>query len=363
MLFQNLTIDKVIIHEVYRRGDSREIIPPTFSNSLLTLDQKSIEALGDRIVTAMGKASQSMEMDIINSEVGDLVSIAKVLASAEDEDFIQQSQAIATKLSNAQNRRDIPGGILVIFSGLSGHPAVKVIGAIKAEIHSGFTKHYGEKGELTLQFLTDLILTPQTKLYKIGAFVEVDAKADVAEFPAGWKAVIYDDLMTSSNRLGAAQYFYEGFLGCAFPETNARYTKEFHDLTKNFIQSLNITEEGKIDLHNALITYLKTDQNANLEVAGFSQQYFNNEEIRDSYVNYMEEKEFPQNAIQKDLQDVATSLKFRRVTFGGGIKLLVPSEIFEAKVKMRVIDGAVDENGQIPKWTEIIIKDRICGQE
>lgn len=235
MPFQNLTINRVIIHEVFQREDDRAIVRPTYSNALENLDQAALDALRDRVISAMGSASRSMEMSIILSGAGSAVSIAKALIDADDAVFVESSKATADKLTEAQTRRDLPGGILVVFTGTAGYPAKRVLGVIKAETHNGFTRQREPNGRLMLRFLTDLILTPQTKLYKIGAFIE--SNPGVAEpVPAGWRAFIYDDLMTGNNRLKAAQYFYEAFLGCAYPETSARMTKAFHDLTRKFIK-------------------------------------------------------------------------------------------------------------------------------
>jgi len=45
------------------------------------------------------------------------------------------------------------------------------------------------------------------------------------------------------------------------------------------------------------------------------------------------------------------------------IKLIAPAEKFTQMVSMRIIDGTPDQNGQTPKWTEIIVRDRIRAQE
>lgn len=362
MPFQNLSINRVIIHEVFQRQDDRAIVPPRCGNALVNLNQDALDALRDRVISAMGSASRSMEMGIIHSGVDSAVSIAKKLVDADDVLFIVESKATADKLSTAQSRRDLPGGILVVFSGTAGYPAKRMIGLIKAETHNGFTRQTDPDGTLLLCFLTDLILTPQTKLYKIGAFIESDPNAE-EPIPAGWRAFIYDDLMTGANRLKAAQYFYEAFLGCAFPETSARMTKTFHDLTKTFIKGLDVSDERKTDLHNALVTYLKVDQGATVEVAAFAEKYFGEPELRDAYTQFMVNKEFPQNAVAKDLTDVAGELRYRKVIFTNDIKLTGPADKFEKLVKMRVIDGEADQGGNIPKWTEIIVRDRIRAQE
>ena len=207
-----------------------------------------------------------------------------------------------------------------------------------------------------------MLLTPQTKLYKIGIFVESDPAAR-EPLPNGWRAFIYDDQISVSNKLSAAQYFYGGFLGCSFPETSAKLTREFHDHTKDFIRRLGLSEETKVDLYNALITYLKVDQSPTVQTSTFAQNFLQDAETRDAYAQFMNTKNFPTTAIHKDLADVASVLRYRKVSFSNEIKLIAPAEKFESMIQMQSFEGEADENGQIPTWTRIVIKDRIRGQE
>ena len=48
---------------------------------------------------------------------------------------------------------------------------------------------------------------------------------------------------TSANRDGAAQYFYEAFLGCDLPTNSAQLTKKFFEGTREFIQKLSVSED------------------------------------------------------------------------------------------------------------------------
>ncbi|MCE5262969.1 MAG: nucleoid-associated protein [Deltaproteobacteria bacterium] len=362
MSFENLTISRIVIHEIYKRTDERAIIKPSYGTGLVKLDHEALDALCDRINSAMGSAARSMELDIIYADVSSSVAIAKSLVDADESLFVEKSKAVADKLTASQARRDLPGGVLVVFSGTAGHPSKRIIGIIKAETHTGFTRRISSGGAISLQFLKNLLLTPQTKLYKIGVFWEQDPHI-TDPLPAGWRAFIYDDQINTSNKLTAAQYFYESFLGCGFPETSARRTREFHDYTKEFIHKLDWPEGQKTDLHNALVTYLKVDQSATVQVSHFAQTYLRDAQIRDEYAQFMTGKEFPLCAISKDLSDVMPALKYRKVTFRHDIKLIAPAEKFENFVRMREIDGEVDDHGQAPRWTEVIIRDSIRTQE
>lgn len=359
MDLQNLAIERVILHEVFRRNDDRLRIQPLYGEELEALDAPALDALCDRVIAAMSRSDRCIEMTIANVAVNSMASVVSQLVDADDAVFIRHSRQVADFLADAQKSRAIPGGVVVAFSGSFGAPRKRIVGVIKAEVHTGFMRDQAD-GRFILKFLDKLLLTPQTKLYKIGLFVEHNPGAPT--FDQGWKAYIYDEMMTVRDRYGAAQYFYEGFLGLAFPESSARHTKQFHDLTKNFIQSMGVPEEEKIALHNALVTYLKVDQSPTVEVTAFATAYFGDPELQDAYEKYMTHEGFPDTAVNKDLADVQSSLRTRRLVFRNQVRLIAPAEGFDDLIKIEVTDGEQNGNGEVPKWTKVTIKDRIAAQ-
>lgn len=361
-MFAHLAIQKVILHEVFRRVDQNRI-PPAYSDDLEELSVEALDALRDRVIHAMTSSTRCVQMAITMSGAESLITLAANLVDADAELFIERSKDVAEKLAVEQKGRNIPGGVLVVFSGTVGVPATRIVGLIKAEVHNGFMREKLEDDEKPkLRFLKSLMLTAQTKLYKVGIFVETDPTAE--NFPSGWTSYIYDETLTVANRYGAAKYFYEGFLGLGFPESSARQTRQFHDLTKNFINSIERPEEEKVVLHNALITYLRADQLPTVGVASFGETYFGEVEIRDAYRNFMIEKGFPEAAVNKDLSDVGSSLKFRRLNFANKVKVSGPSETFDKLVLIEMVPGTPNEvTGLIPQWTQLTIKDKIASQE
>ncbi len=365
MSFENLTIGRLIIHEIFARGADKVLVQPNYGVQLLVLPQDARDALQARITNALGKSSHGVEMSVRDAGVDSTWHKAKEIIEAQGNDtqFVNLSQNIASKLAVAQANRTIPGGIVVVIEGTCGNPAKSFMCVIKAEPHGGFTKGQAD-GHLTLEYIKELILTPQAKLYKIGAFLRDDQAAGTAQQPTnGWKAFLFDDLITQGNKLSAAQYFYEGFLGLEFPSNSAFQTKQFHELTKEFIRNANVDSEKKIDLLNALTTYLKTDQAATIQVDVFSQEYLGDAVLQDAYTAYMGKKNFPTTAIHKDLSEVHSQLRLRKLTFGHDIKLTAPADQFQNYVLIESIDGDPDELGNVPKWTKITVRDHIRDQE
>lgn len=365
MSFENLSIGRIIIHEVFVRGEDRAPIQPAYGTQLLTLPREARDALQDRITNTLGRSSHGVEMTIRDWGAESAWHTAKAIIGSQGDDpqFVNLSQSVASKLAAAQTSRTIPGGIVVVIDGTCGNPARSFMCVIKAEPHGGFTKRQ-VGNNLTLEYLKELILTPQAKLYKIGAFVRQDPAAATEQQPTnGWRAFLFDDQITQSNKLSAAAYFRETFLGLDFPSNSAFQTKQFHALTKDFIRNANVDAERKVDLLNALTTYLKTDQTATIQVEVFSQTYLGDAPLQDAYTAYMQQKNFPDTAIHKDLSEVQSQLRLRKLTFGHDIKLTAPADQFESLLRIESIDGEPDEHGNVPKWTKVTIRDHIRDQE
>ena len=360
-LFENLTISRVTIHEIFQIEEAGKKISPVYGESLVKLDNESMDALRDRILAAMGSASKSVQMQIIQKDQDSLIKRAIDLADGDDDNFIDKSKLIADKLVDAQSRRNLPGGILIAFDGSVGYPENRIVGFIKAETHTGFTKDVAPKGELILKFLKGLILTPQTKLYKIGIFSE--EVANVGEAEKGWSAYVYDDLISGGDKGSAAIYFYEKFLGCGFPQSSARLTKAFFDLTRGFINGLDMDDGQKYNLHNALISYLLHNQSATIQVSEFSKTFIKKSSDRDAYGSHMKESDFPTIAVTKDLSDLLSVFKQRKIHFYNNIKLSAPADKFQEYVVIEPIDGDMDDDGSVQSWTKITIKDKIRNQE
>ncbi len=358
----NLRIERVILHEVFKRGNDVNVVAPDYGDELEILDREAADALRDRVVTAMTSATRCVQMSIAKSGEESLVRRAVTALDAGEDGFIEVSKSIADKLTEEQKSRSIPGGVVVVFSGTAGQPAQRLVGVIKAEVHNGFMRER-VAGEVRpkLKFLKSLMLTAQTKLYKVGLFLEHSGPAQ-GEFPAGWEAYIYDETLTVANRYGAAKYFYEGFLGLAFPQSSAKQTKEFFEHTKAYIQAIKKPEEDKIVLHNALITYIRADQLPTVGIASFADTYMGTAEERDVYRAYMLGKGFPDAPVNKDTTEVAGAMRMRRLNFGSNVRVSGPAEAFDSLITVALADGP-EVGGVVPKWTQILIKDRIRTQE
>lgn len=360
MAFANLAVQRLILHEVFRRRDDGQMIQPQYGDQLVQLPAAAIDAFKERVVDALGSNSQSMEMEIADFQAGSAIDIAASLLGTTDGTFPADSRRFADRLATAQQARNLPGGVLVVFTGTIGAPSRPFVGLIKAETQSGFRREM-RSGAIAIRYLEDLFLTPAAKLYKIGLFV-VREGASHGTLPQDWRVFVYDSNMTSRNRDGAARYFFGLFLGCEIPQNSALLTKSFFEHTRDFIKSLDVAPEQKADLLTSLYTYLKVDQSPTVEVNGFSTSYLPTDK-RDGYREFMQGREFPLTAVQKDISDIQSLLKLRKVAFRSNIRLTAPPEAFRDLITIETIPQDGGGPGQPSTWTRIVIRDEIRDQE
>ncbi|MUK26216.1 nucleoid-associated protein [Aliivibrio fischeri] len=365
MQLTHLDISKIVIHQIYQRTPDGNERKPKKNSDFIRFDTAAMETFKVRVIDALGSQSKAVNMIIVKQDATDVASIIDNLKTATDENFINLSYKIAEQLTAAQKRKSIPGGVVVVFKGTFGSPSKVFIGIMKAEIHSAYEKTENETThEISLKYVEEALLTPATKLYKTAGFfeknanqVEQDTNNDLNNH---WNVSISDSQISQTDGKAAAHYFYSKFLGCGYPESSAKTTKEFYEATCTFFSKMNITEEERNDLHNALISYLKYENTEIVSGAEFADRYFD-VDTRDNFAEYLDDCGLPSTAFTKDTQYIASKLQTRKLSFSKNVKITAPSDVFKTLIDIESITK--NESGEPVNWTKIVIKDRIISQE
>lgn len=310
---KNLQIKRIAVHEVFQRGEDGAIVPPQYGDRLEELSAEARTAFQVRMTDALSAQRQSLKMDIVKHDAGSCLSIAEKILGSSDDDFMTASNSLADKLAEAQISRRIPGGMVVVFDGTVGADNHPLTGVIKAETQAGFRRSVTDRGA-AVEFLKDIFLTPATRLYKVGLFVENDKGS---RRPNNYSAYVFDSNITANNRESAARYFFEGFLGCALPKDGAYYTAKFFDITKEFIKKSDIDVDSKRSITDSLYVYIRDEKSDTFTVDEFSDRYLPTE-MRDIYSSYLERSGVPMQAIVRDASEMGTRLRRRVLTFKGG---------------------------------------------
>lgn len=354
--FANLRIQRIVIHEIFKRNLDGTMPHPRYNESLTILDQMGLQTLQNRIVNALGDNSHSIEMDVINSDSTSCFQLGASILTSTDPEFVDISKRMSYKLAETQDSRNIPGGIVLIFSGTTGPNNNAMWGIIKAEVQEGFVKENASDA-LLLRYITDLLLTPQQRLYKLGVFIEIGQTPSngSGRLTDDFKNFIYDHNMTRNETQHAAYYFYRDFLGCNYSPTNKKLTSDFYYETKNFIKTSDLSEEDKGELNTALFAYMKVSQEQIIHVEGFADEFLPTEEIKHEYISHMESKSFPSHAIGKDLTYIRNKLKQRKVTFTTNVKIIAPADDFNKLVQI--------EPNELEDKTVVTIKGHVENHE
>lgn len=360
----NFSVDRIIIHQIYQRDPDSNIVPPTQSRAYIRFDDSAMESFKDRVRDSLGTDSKAVQMEIVHQDLSDLPNLIDKMIDQDDENFAPSSFDIAVKLSKAQHRRDLKGGIVVVFTGHQGAPPKKFFGIIKAEIYSAYQKIINPiTGEISLDFVKEALLTPTQKLYKTAGFFEKsEYNSAIPDLNDKWAVLVSDHQMNKIDGKAAAQYFYQGFLGCGYPQTSARTTKQFYDSTVTFISKLDVPPEKKGELLTALNTYLKVETSSTASASEFGSRYLDTE-TQDIYKEHISDSGLPETAFTKDIEHIKSNLRERKVKFNSKVKITGPSDAFEKLIKFKTVTGDPDESGEPAEWTEVLIKDRIINQE
>jgi len=325
----NLLIDDIVSHRVYARDANKVVKPPHLKDVLMVLPVDGVDALQKRLTKAFGSRSHGIELSIERFDDDSFLQLgAHAIAKAGKDDFIAASKAMATSLSTAQASTSGLSGMVFVIRGRMGAVPRRFVAVIKAELHDGFgTSEDGEDAEVT--YLKNLALTPSQRLYKVGLLQEIHAvpAASIGEYVvANYRGFLFDHLITATETRSAAAYFYQNFLGMGIQKSSKKLTQDFYEHVNTFIRSSPLSDEDRWELKEALRVELRSTS-AVISVSDFADNNIADEDIRESFVDFMDARNFPKTAISKDVDYVKAKLRRpRKLSFTTGVKIIIPAD-------------------------------------
>lgn len=97
---EGLTVEKVIMHHIFKRDSERRAVAPRMGTSLIRLPQDAVDAFQRRITEALGHRSHGVEMLVAESSTGSIFQKCAGALNASGEDFVVRSQEMARKLAS-----------------------------------------------------------------------------------------------------------------------------------------------------------------------------------------------------------------------------------------------------------------------
>jgi len=325
---KNLCIDDLIIHRVYVRDADKIVKDPSLSDHVEVLPKEGLDAIQQRLTSALGHRSHGIEMSIEKIEADNFFQSAAHAICGDQASFIAASRTMAQKLTQAQASTNGSAGMLIVLRGRAGAQPRRFLAVIKAEVHDGFGA--GDPAQaVAIQYLSSLTLTPTQRLFKVGLLLELQAGPQelVGAYKAsGYRAFLFDHLITATETRSAAAYFYNAFLGMGIQKSSKKLTQDFYDHTISFIQTASLTDDAKQSLREALRVDLRSSSTI-LSVGDFADAHIEDVAVRKSYCDQLAAKGFPKNAVAKDVAYVKARLRRpRNLAFSTGVKVSIPAD-------------------------------------
>lgn len=334
---ENMHINRIIYHKIYKRKQKDIFINPQFSTGCAILQKDGLDTIRTRIIDAVGSSSHAIEMQICNygEESACKLLIDYYNSDKSEKDFIEISKRMALYLTMAQNSSRYPGGVLLVVEGTIQNDCRDFIVIMKAESQQAFNIPSSNSG--SMDFIQNLILSPTQKLYKLGMFVLKNKQKINKD---AFDCIIFDTNTETSRSSGFSEYFYKDFLGLDYKQNSNIQTKDFFFKTKEFINNqLSLKDEDKIKLLTNLHSYVNNNVETTLNCKTFAERYIIDPSMRDNYYKSCESKGLSLTSIHKDLSLLAKKIKTRSVFLDNNIEIKVPSEQFSSLLNIKEDDG------------------------
>jgi hypothetical protein len=342
---------RVIVHEVVRASQIAER-PPVLSDDLVSLDDKSKELVGQRLIDTVASGNHCVDVSVDDASTGSPFDRATAMLDADDDGFITNSKYLATLLSTVQTYGSIKSGSAIFIEGtclVDGRNS-RFLAIIKADSDQALLKRVNEE-IITLTYVNDMVLGDSQRLIKIAFFIEdscPDGGSSRGRAPEDFSVKVFDHLMQTSGNGDAAAYFYSSFLKCRLSNNAARQTKQFFEAVHSFIDEMPVSPADRVGYHGDLISYFRQNRET-IEPRTFARDVL--PQAHQGAFTRKCRDEGISDAFSKDLDLVKSRLRRQSLKFSSNVTLYAPSEVFRHAV---IITGTSDDG-----WTELKIRGSI----
>lgn len=345
-----MKLKRVIAHQVLKRSKI-EIVDrdPTMSLTLAAIsDPKAHDVIIARLQSALSKESKCVQMSVEEPETFN--RIASMIYSS-DEDFIEISQTLALRLSNVQTAGNIKSGTGVFIEGTCSRDDnnSRFIAVVKADPDDALQNGYDGR-TITLNYLSGVLFGDSQRLIKIAFLVELDPIRDKQCCPDDFVIKVYDHVMQNSSDKGAAAYFYRTFLGCRIASNAEKQTKEFFEITRDFIYGIEAWDSiQKEEYYNDSLSFFRGNDEI-IEPRSFAERIFP-VELQDSFVARCRERGID-GAFSKDTSQIRNRIKKRTLKFSSNLKIDITGS-------PEAIDSGIRIEREDAEWTTLKILGRL----
>ncbi|MDC5367238.1 hypothetical protein NRA53_18285, partial [Acinetobacter baumannii] len=87
MQLLNLSVDRIIIHQIHQKDKEGNTVAPTQSHEFTDLEEKAMASFVKRVTDALGEGSKAVEMEIVKQDPNDLPSLINIMSDHDGENF------------------------------------------------------------------------------------------------------------------------------------------------------------------------------------------------------------------------------------------------------------------------------------
>jgi 37-kD nucleoid-associated bacterial protein len=259
-------------------------------------------------------------------------------------DFVDISKQMAQHLFSAQMKvRSSPGLLVVIAGSLNSGPAMVLL---KLQKQQGLNlERTGPKGSETynLDHLRRLMLTDDTKVYKIALF-----EADGVVQPDDIYGEVSDKQRFSSPEKRMAAFFLDDFLGCELRDDPTQTTNSYYVSGEKFLNEKVTSPEKQARYHRGFIADLAS-QSDTVAPKKFAEEHLDKED-REAFLGTLKAEGVPTTQFPKDTELIQSRLQEEEYVFNGGVRVRGSREALEEHTE--ISEGA-------DNTLEMLINDRL----
>lgn len=321
--FGLLHFNNIIVHDIPKHKKDDGSNDPIYSESETTINKELKSFFKNKINNAL-RSDKTLRICFDANTTSPMPYLISETIKSSITQFVDVSKEMGKHLYDSQDGKN-PAGILLIMHGHVNMNRCCVV--MKLERDSGAQLKINESTKsIDIQQVTDLMLTEKSRVFKVGVFFD----REIINVDFDGLLIDFQNNMKSKSKVKSQ--FMENYLGC-FPYDDPRIsTKNFYELTREFIYLLP-DKLFQAKYLQDLNSYVQKND-THLNPREFADDYLSTAKERDEYKNYLTKNSFAFQSFPKDNKLISTKIKKFTVEFTNGISIIGDKGTFGEKVSL-----------------------------
>lgn len=324
---------RLVVHEIPRQVGTKPD-PPVLSEFELPIEDEVATFFRNRTSRSlMEEGVDVVFRDGATTKVPDLIREMFVNEDA----FLGLTQRMAIHLAEAQYASSNAGLLSIGLGKHEDRPAISIMKLEKANGVRVQVVHHGDKLALSPKAIHDLMLTQQTRVFKVGMFVQLGADDIVG--------TVSDE--QQRGRTKVADFFLADFLGCELVQQPNVSTQRFFETLIQFVNARVPDVTKRAEYMRAAVSELASNSKT-LSRKAFVRNHINKPHQKE-LEELLDAQKVP-NTFQKDNAAIKAKLSRMVIDFKNGASVVAPYEIDKETFK---IDNLKDGR------TKVTVQDKV----